>query len=216
MQNCWSDKYFVNMMKTYIYLIRTYWRVSHSSASPTYTQGPNLFITVPLDARVLDGTRPSAGAVLTTKSHIFFCVMKFHWLPPSNYYCDAVFRRHTMQAPKWIINGWNWTVLRPRQNGRHFSEDTLQHIIVNENLWISIKISLKFVPEGQINNIPALVQIMAWCRPGDMPLFEWVNTLRQRQNDQHLPEDIFKCIFLNENISIPIQVSLKFVLFELN
>ena len=72
MRHCWSDKYFVNMMKTYICLIRTYWRVSHSSASPTYTQDPNLFITVPLYARVLDGTRPSAGAVLTTKSYIFF------------------------------------------------------------------------------------------------------------------------------------------------
>ena len=33
-------------------------------------------------------------------------------------------------------------------------------------------ISLKFVPKGPINNIPALVQIMAWCRPGDMPLSE--------------------------------------------
>ena len=26
--------------------------------------------------------------------------------------------------------------------------------------------SLKFVPKGPINNIPALVQIMAWRRPG--------------------------------------------------
>ena len=33
-----------------------------------------------------------------------------------------------------------------------------------------IKISLKFVPKGPINNIPSLVQIMAWRRPGDMPL----------------------------------------------
>ena len=37
---------------------------------------------------------------------------------------------------------------------------------------ISIKISLKFIPKGPINNIPALVQIMAWCRPGDKPLSE--------------------------------------------
>ena len=35
-----------------------------------------------------------------------------------------------------------------------------------------IKISLKFVPKGPINNIPALVQIMAWRRPGDKPLSE--------------------------------------------
>ena len=38
--------------------------------------------------------------------------------------------------------------------------------------WFPIKISLKFVPKGLIKNIPALVQIMAWRRPGDKPLFE--------------------------------------------
>ena len=35
-----------------------------------------------------------------------------------------------------------------------------------------IKISLKFAPKGPTNNIPALVQIMAWRRPGDKPLSE--------------------------------------------
>ena len=40
----------------------------------------------------------------------------------------------------------------------------------NENVWISINISLKFVPEGPINNIPALVHIMAWRGQGDRSL----------------------------------------------
>ena len=62
--------------------------------------------------------------------------------------------------------------LRPRQNGRHFADDTFNRIFVNENVRISIKFSLKFVPKGPINNIPALVQIMAWRRPGDKPLSE--------------------------------------------
>ena len=35
-----------------------------------------------------------------------------------------------------------------------------------------LTISPKFVPEGPINNIPALVQIMTWCRQGDRPLSE--------------------------------------------
>ena len=39
-------------------------------------------------------------------------------------------------------------------------------------VWISIRSSLKCVPKGTINNIPSLVQIMAWCRPGDKPLSE--------------------------------------------
>ena len=37
---------------------------------------------------------------------------------------------------------------------------------------ISFKISLMFVLRGPINNIPALVQIMTWLRPGDKSLSE--------------------------------------------
>ena len=62
--------------------------------------------------------------------------------------------------------------LRPRQNGRHFADDTFKRIFLNENVRISIKISLKFVPKGPINNNPAWVQIMAWRRSGDKPLSE--------------------------------------------
>ena len=61
---------------------------------------------------------------------------------------------------------------RPRRNEQHFADDIFKRIFFNENVWISIKISLKFVPKGPINNIPALVQIMAWRRSGDKPLSE--------------------------------------------
>ena len=39
-------------------------------------------------------------------------------------------------------------------------------------IYISIKISLKFVPNVPINNIPTSVQVMAWRWPGDKPLSE--------------------------------------------
>ena len=65
-----------------------------------------------------------------------------------------------------------FNTLRPRQNGRHFADNTFKRIFVNENARIAIKISLRFVAKGPINNIPALVQIMAWRRPGDKPLSE--------------------------------------------
>ena len=68
------------------------------------------------------------------------------------------------------IDFWQFNTLRPRQNCRHFAGDIFKFILLNENVWISFKISLKFVPTGLINNIPALVQIMAWRRPGDTPL----------------------------------------------
>ena len=50
---------------------------------------------------------------------------------------------------------------------RQFPDD----IFLNGNIWISIKISLKFIPWVP-NNIPVLVQIMVWRLPGDKPLSE--------------------------------------------
>ena len=73
-----------------------------------------------------------------------------------------------------LPRGW-WRIintLRPRRNGQHFADDIFKRIFVYENVWISIKISLEFVPKGPINNIPTLVQIMTWRRPGAKPLSE--------------------------------------------
>ena len=86
---------------------------------------------------------------------------------------------------KWNSSSINWyrknqtiheyncifNTLRSRQNSGHFP-DIFKCIFLNEYVWISIKISLKYVPRGPINNIPALVQIMAWRRQGDKPLSE--------------------------------------------
>ena len=74
---------------------------------------------------------------------------------------------HGMYIVRWLLN-----TLRPRQNGRRFADDTFKRIFLNENVRISMKISLKFVPKGPINNVPALIQIMAWRRSGDKPLSE--------------------------------------------
>ena len=69
-------------------------------------------------------------------------------------------------------NRWMLNTLRPRQNSGRFADDILDCVLLNENVWISIKISLKFLPNGPINNVPALVPIMTWRRPGDKPSSE--------------------------------------------
>ena len=80
--------------------------------------------------------------------------------------------------PRWMVAVFLWSpwnsvnTIRPRQDGCYFADGVLKCIFYNENVWISLKISLRFVPKGLINNIPALVQIMAWRRPGDKPLSE--------------------------------------------
>ena len=120
-----------------------------------------------------------------------------------------------------------FNILRPKQIGHHFADDVFKCIFLNENVWIAIKISLTFVPKGPINNIPALIQIMAWRRPGYKPLSEpmmvsllthicvtwpqWVNTLRPKQIGRHFADDIFKHMFLNENVWILFKISLNFV-----
>ena len=62
-----------------------------------------------------------------------------------------------------LLTHWGWDKM---------AANTFKCIFLNENVWILIKISLKFVPKCPVNNIPALVQIVAWRRPGDKPLSE--------------------------------------------
>ena len=93
--------------------------------------------------------------------------------------CIATLCRTVVEI--WSSEDYNgqWiNTMRPRQNGHHFTNDIFKCIFLNESVWISIKISLMFVPKVRINKIPAkkkipaLVQIMAWCQPGDKPLSE--------------------------------------------
>ena len=47
--------------------------------------------------------------------------------------------------------------------------DDIFKFILNESVWISITISLKFIPKGPIDYKSALVQVMAWHRTGKKP-----------------------------------------------
>ena len=71
-----------------------------------------------------------------------------------------------------LSDGDDFITLRPRHYGLRFADDTLKCILLNENVRIPIETLLKFVPKGPINNIPTLVQVMAWHRSGDKPLSE--------------------------------------------
>ena len=43
--------------------------------------------------------------------------------------------------------------LRPRLNGRQFADDIFKYILLNENVLIAIKFSLKFISKGTVYNI---------------------------------------------------------------
>ena len=70
------------------------------------------------------------------------------------------------------MNGGKAGISTLRRNRRHSADDIFKCIFLNENVWIQIKISLKFIPKAPINNIPTLVLITAWRRPGAKPLSE--------------------------------------------
>ena len=80
----------------------------------------------------------------------------------------AGYHRYTCTCiSKLLLN-----TLRPRQDGRHFVYNIFKCIFFNENCCILIKILLKYVRKGPIDNNPALAQILGWCQTGDKPLSE--------------------------------------------
>ena len=68
------------------------------------------------------------------------------------------------RRPEVIICGnILFNTLGPRQSYRHIPDDIFKCISLTENVSISLKILLQFVPK---------VRMMAWCRPGDKLLSE--------------------------------------------
>ena len=74
-----------------------------------------------------------------------------------------------LRSTPQLTKGQEFNSLMPRQDVQLFSDDVFKCIFFNENVCISIKISLKFVLKGPIYK-SALVQLMAWGRTGDKPL----------------------------------------------
>ena len=116
-------------------------------------------------------TRSSATMILTMHNKPVPGFQEERFQPPvPSQLWEMIYTHVLMNKNKFSttqVNTW-----RPRQNGRHFADAIFRCIFLNENVWTPVKISLKFVARGPINNIPAMVEIMAWRRPGDKPLSE--------------------------------------------
>ena len=118
---------------------------------------------------LLNCAKPGTG-MMPTK-----CIFKFLDAPCAIWEFELAFVEQTSLSKMRDEIWWLFVVLntlRRRQNGRHSVDDIFRCIVFNGNCYISITFSLKFVPKGQVNDISASVQIMAWCRPGEKPLSE--------------------------------------------
>ena len=86
----------------------------------------------------------------------------------------------------------------PRQNDHHLPDNILKNIFLNENVWIIIKISLKFVPGDPFDNKPAFVQIMTWRRSGAII---WTNiAIGHRRLYASLGLSVLKSVYIIVNM----------------
>ena len=131
-----------------------------------FSSGCNVLISKVMNVTKLVANKTVQGKNKSNWGH-YHETVKWIWpLDPPTIHCPC--NEHgSIWLGIFLLN-----TLRPRQNGRHFPDDIFKWIFLRENVWISINISLKFVPRGPINNIPTSVQVMAWRRPGDKPLSE--------------------------------------------
>ena len=134
----------------------------------------------------------------------------FLWLS----FHTAVRANKNNQVDRWTDKYYSITPAQSCVMSQHTDAETTwppfsrrhsqMHFLEWKYIWISLTISLKIVPNGPINNILALVQIMAWRRPGDKPLSEpmmdrlpthicvtrpqWVNKFIHRWNNNYITE----------------------------
>ena len=142
-------------------------------------------------------------------------VSRQHYIHCSDIFVGA--NRATIIETNYIL----FNTLRPRQNGSHFPHNISKCFFFSWRKMYEFQfdISLKFVSKGAINNIPALVKIMASRRPGDKPLSEsmmvWLKahicvTQPHWVNYMGISWDIlYICYTLELTITIKLRVNLQ-------
>ena len=141
--------------------------------------------------------RPHLYTFLPTRNKWEFPSKNINW----NWNSIVITYQITTLAPIWISYSYS-------NSGLHLShmnvDNTVSHMFGNQHcafviIWCLLIafVKHKFIIDGHLCS-------MYFC------LYIY-NTLRPRQDGRHFPDDIFKCIFLNENARILLKKSPKFV-----
>ena len=93
---------------------------------------------------------------------------------------EATFMHRWLRYLLHVLTHWG-----PDKMAATLADDIFTCNFFFETVLILIKISLNFVPRCPTENIPELVQIMAWHRIGDKPLSESMLTLFTGTYMQH-------------------------------
>ena len=105
-------------------------------------------------------TRPAIHGIPSIPAHIDICYKN---LKPK--YSVKIRTRDCRSNVFWQIAFGHFNTvntLRPKQSGRHFADDIFKSIFVNENVWISLNISLKFVLTVPIDNNPSFITMTSY------------------------------------------------------
>ena len=79
------------------------------------------------------------------------------------------FGHEQVAAEPWWKVQVHFNTLRPRH---HFPDEIFKSVFIKENVWILVKIWIKFVLRDSVNSIPSLLQIMPRHWRGDKALSE--------------------------------------------
>ena len=130
-----------------------------------------------------------------------FCFSNIKIPPHSiNYYCWIIWQiiKHIFTLSIifriWLDSGrWNY--------------------LWNNNAYLLFYLAITMPPDTLATIRPGHQQAWYWSSKSEYSVLSIrrVNTFRPRQNGRHFPDDIFKCIFVNENTWISIKFSLQFV-----
>ena len=113
------------------------------------SQVPVSWMEVALIICTCDVAKPCNQRLICLIAQIYFNLSLFFLLYQAALYrlwAYGFVRQAYSHFPTWIIIN----ILRPRQNDRHFPDKIFKHNILNENVGISVQISLKFISLGSI------------------------------------------------------------------
>ena len=114
--------------------------------------------------------------VVLLKKYVFHD-LQFYIMPLSVLYVSLFMLSWSETEPEYPVNptsmatGSLGVAVRQELFLTHLPLDKMAATLA-ENDRISIRFSLRFVPRIPIDNKPALVQVMTWCRTGNKPLPE--------------------------------------------
>ena len=164
------DRFCNSLQRSYLNFIEAEWRVNNFNAGILLTRilGTN-FSEILIETHIFSFRKMHLKQLSSAKWRLFL-------LGPNELTSSLHQIQRTGVSFLSILAHYIWVVFTGLTHwGRNKMAAVSQRTLSNAFSWmknvrISIKVSLKFVPKGPINNIPSLVQIMAWRRPGDKPL----------------------------------------------